>query len=668
MQDDPVPGRDIAEYERALRESRAEADRQQRLYEAILANTPDFAYVIDVQRRFIYANENLLRMWGRTRDEVVGRRFLELGYEPWHADMHEREVDQVIATRRPVRGEVPFTGTFGRRIYDYIFVPVFGADGQVEAVAGTTRDVTDHKGNEEALRRHAALVGSLIDAAPVGIYVLDADMRVRHVNPVALPAFGAFAPDLAGHDVEEMLARLWGREAAEMSVAIFRRTLETGESYVSEEFTGKRLDTGATEYYDWRVERVVLPDGGYGVVCYFRDISAAVEARKAIEESRDALALADARKDEFLATLAHELRNPLAPLSNCLHVLRLRDADDAEARRLHAIMERQVASLVRMTDDLLEVSRITRGKIELRREHADLRDIVEAAIETSRPLIERAGHAFELHVDAERPLPVFADPVRLSQVFANLLNNAAKYTPAGGRIVVEAVREGDTARVSIRDNGIGLTTSMLDRVFDLFAQDEQGRSLAQGGLGIGLTLVRSLVEMHGGSVAAMSEGTGRGSEFSVLLPLQRAAAPGARRDAPPSRSVPLDVLVVDDSRENADSLAELLCADGHRVRVFYDGAGCLAALDERLPDFVLLDLGMPGIDGYATCRLIRERYGDALRVLAVSGWGQARDVEQAMAAGFDGHLVKPVDPAKLAAAMAARAGASAGADASSVDG
>jgi PAS domain S-box-containing protein len=653
LHDEPT-GHDIAAYQRALRESQAETLRQQRLYEAILANTPDLAYVFDLQHRFIYANEGLLRMWGRTREESLGKTCLELGYERWHAEMHDREIDQVVATGRPVRGEVPFAGTFGRRVYDYIFVPVFGADGEVEAVAGTTRDVTEHKRSEEALRHHGALVDSLIESAPVGIYVLDARMRVRHVNSVAHPAFGPFAPDLVDRDLGAMLTALWGREASDMAIGVFRRTLETGEPFVVDEFSGVRLDTGATEYYDWRVERLVLPDGSHGVVCYFRDISAKVEARKAIEESRDALKLADARKDEFLATLAHELRNPLAPLSNCLHILRLRDADDDEGRRLHAVMERQLATLVRMTDDLLEVSRITRGKIELRRAPADLHAILDAALETSRPLIEEASHRLDVRTDAGEALPVFADGVRLSQVFANLLNNAAKYTPPGGTITVEAAREDGHARISVRDSGIGLPPEMLDRVFDLFAQEEHGRKLSQGGLGIGLTLVRRLVEMHGGSVSAISEGLGRGSEFIVQLPLDASTAgpvdadPLARFDGGP-----LDIFVVDDSRENADSLAQMLRMAGHRVRVAYDGPACLDALGSPLPDLVLMDLGMPGLDGYATCRTIRQRHGDALRILAVSGWGQAQDVARALSAGFDGHLVKPVDPRRLVDAMTA---------------
>ena len=505
----------------------------------------------------------------------------------------------------------------------------------------------------DALRDQAADHRGLVDAAPIGIYLVDAQMRIRHVNSMAHPAFGAFAPDLVGRDLHAMLAALWGEEPAGMAIDVFRKTLETGEPFVVDEFTGKRLDTGATEYYDWRVERVRLPDGEYGVACYFRDISPKVEARLAIEENRDALKLADTRKDEFLATLAHELRNPLAPLSNCLHILRLRDSDDADGKRLRAIMERQLAILVRMTDDLLEVSRITRGKIELRRVPCDLRDIIQAALETSRPLIARAHHRLDVRMDPLETLPVVADGVRLSQVFSNLLNNAAKYTPPGGRIEVEVAREDRHVRVSVRDTGIGLPPEMLERVFELFAQEEHGHRLSQGGLGIGLTLVRSLVAMHDGSVAAMSEGLGRGTEFIVQLPLMAAGeTPHMEPVLATFDGEPLDIIVTDDNQENADSLAQMLRLARHHVRVTYDGDACLAAVEEKMPDLVLLDLGMPGLDGFDTCRRIRERYSRDVRVLAVTGWGQARDVAEAAKAGFDGHIVKPVDPAKLAEGMA----------------
>lgn len=630
--------------ESALRATQAAADRQDRLYETILSNSPDLAYIFDLQHRFIYANEQLLRMWGRTREEAIGKNCLELGYEPWHAQMHDREIEQVVATRMPVRGEVPFDGTFGRRMYDYIFVPVFNEHGEVEAVAGTTRDVTDRRSAEDLLRNHSAQVDALLEAAPLGIYLLDSAFRIRHVNPVVRLALG----DAIGRDFIDVVGPVAGAERASELLRLFRDALETGEPHVVREHPAPDHDRGITEYHDWHVHRIVLPDGDFGVVCYVQNVTAQVQARHAIEVSRDTLREEDARKDEFLTTLAHELRNPLGPLSNCLQIMRLRDVDDAEGQRLRGMMERQLGQLVHLVDDLLEVSRITSGKIELRREPVDLRAVISTAVETANPLLERAGHSLEVSIESE-PLLLDADPVRLAQILINLLNNAAKYTPPGGRIEIEAVHEDAQVRISVRDNGIGLPPEMRERIFERFTQSEHSRRHSQGGLGIGLTIVRSLVAMHGGSVAALSEGIGRGSEFVVYLPLiasppLAASPPQAGRLARKRRSV----LVVDDNRENADSLAEFLRCLGHDVRTCYDGAGAVAAVSERLPDVILIDLGMPGMDGFETCRCIRAMNGGTrIHIIAVTGWGQAADVERTTRSGFDAHMVKPVDPGAL---------------------
>ena len=375
-----------------------------------------------------------------------------------------------------------------------------------------------------------------------------------------------------------------------------------------------------------------------------------ITASRRMQES---LMEADRRKDEFLATLAHELRNPLAPLRTCLHVLKMHDADDPQAARLHAMMERQVAHMVRLVDDLLEVSRITRGNIDLRRRPVPLAEVIATAIETSRPLLDQGQHRLE--VDLPPPsLMLCADPMRLSQVFTNLLNNAAKYTPPGGRVVVKAHTEGDQVVVCVSDNGIGLPAEMLVQVFDMFTQSEHSRAHAQGGLGIGLTLVRSLVEQHGGSVEARSEGLGKGSEFLVRLPLLEstsvAAADAVREPAPHHHA--RSVLIADDNHESADSMALFLRLSGHDVRTVYDGRACLEAIEERRPDVVLLDIGMPLLDGYETCRRIRALPGGKqIAVLATTGWGQDADRERSSACGFDAHLVKPVDPGALLARL-----------------
>ncbi|HVQ34058.1 MAG TPA: PAS domain S-box protein [Lysobacter sp.] len=376
-----------------------------------------------------------------------------------------------------------------------------------------------------------------------------------------------------------------------------------------------------------------------------------IERRQTLEDLR----AADRRKDEFLATLAHELRNPLAPLRNCLHILRAMEGDDAQLHKLHGMMERQVSHMVRLVDDLMEVSRITRGEIELRKQRVSLRDVLDSAIETSRPLLEQANHHFHLDVTSE-PLPLDADPMRLAQVFTNLLNNAAKYTPAGGNITLHAHRVGDAAEIRVEDDGIGLAKEMLTQVFDMFTQSEHGRAHSQGGLGIGLTLVRSLVEQHGGTVEARSAGVGQGSTFIVRLPLVGVKVMEDSTADWPVIHEPkgMSIVVADDNHESADSMALFLEMRGHDVRTVYDGRACLEAVKERKPDVVLLDLGMPTLDGFETCQQIRAMPGgDRIAVLATTGWGSEADRQRSAQCGFDAHLVKPVDPALLLARLEA---------------
>lgn len=368
-------------------------------------------------------------------------------------------------------------------------------------------------------------------------------------------------------------------------------------------------------------------------------VTVAYERLRLIHQLRDT----DRRKDEFLATLAHELRNPLAPLRNALHVLRLSGSDGPVAEHIHGMMERQVNHLVRLVDDLLEVSRITRGKVELKKAPVDLATIVRSAVETSQPLIEAGLHRLTVSLP-EEPLRLDADPVRLTQVFANLLNNAAKYMEAGGDIRFTAQRQGAAAVVSIQDTGVGIPAEALPRVFDLFTQVDRSAGRAQGGLGIGLALVRSLVQLHGGGVEALSAGLGQGSEFIVRLPLAEArSAEGAVSQPGPLRSLPR-ILVVDDNHDAADSLGMLLRFLGAETHVVYDGPAALAALQVFQPAVVLLDLGMPGMDGYEVAQQIRQQPRfQAVKLIALTGWGQAEDRRRTRTVGFDHHLTKPAD-------------------------
>ncbi len=370
----------------------------------------------------------------------------------------------------------------------------------------------------------------------------------------------------------------------------------------------------------------------------------------------DGLREADQRKTEFLATLAHELRNPLAPMSTALTLLMRKAHEPAEAMRYYELMGRQIEHMVRLVNDLMEVSRITRGKIELRMEVVALDAVIKDAIELSRPLLDRAGHALEVTL-APQPLVVRGDGVRLTQVFSNLLNNAAKYTAPGGRIAVELRRAGREAVVEVRDNGTGIAAEMLRSIFEMFVQVSGTSKAAQGGLGIGLTLVKSLVELHGGSVEALSEGLGHGATFRVHLPLGRpdGSLRPAGQDAVRSwpAGLPRAVLVVDDNRDAADALGDLLLTLGAAPRVAYSGEGALRMLaDGPLPGLAILDIGMPGMDGCELARRLRAVPALAgLVLVALTGWGQQGDKERIAAAGFDHHLLKPLDLGALIEAL-----------------
>jgi signal transduction histidine kinase/ActR/RegA family two-component response regulator len=403
------------------------------------------------------------------------------------------------------------------------------------------------------------------------------------------------------------------------------------------------------------LSNVTVLDQPVRVVTLVSALRTAVAARIRQYELRDrleSLREADRQKDEFLATLSHELRNPLAPIRNALHILRLAGADADTRARVVDTMERQIGNVIRLVDDLLELSRINEGRIELRKERVSLAAVLRGALESSAPLIEAAGH--ELIVEEPKEMVLLdADPLRLTQVIANLLNNAARYTNPGGTVRLTARREGAEAVISVRDSGIGIPPEMLGRIFDMFVQVEPSPERARQGLGIGLTLVKRLTELHGGRVEARSAGPGEGSEFIVRLPAQAdrrsatpATAPARSPDAErrKSRTPSRRILLVDDHHDSADSLATLLRLLGHDVRVAYDGPAAISTATAWVPDVVLLDLGLPGMDGYATAAALRAIPGvdDAL-LLALTGFGREQDRRHTHEAGFDGHLVKPVD-------------------------
>jgi signal transduction histidine kinase len=411
-----------------------------------------------------------------------------------------------------------------------------------------------------------------------------------------------------------------------------------------------RADDGE---FRWVLDTTQPRFGEHGeLLGYIASVIDITERRTAEEALRES----GRRKDEFLAMLAHELRNPLAPIRNAAQVLRLLGTSGADQLWALGVIERQAQHLTRLVDDLLDVSRITQGKIALRTESVDLATAVQRAIEGSRSTIEERGQRLHASVPSE-PLPVSGDLTRLIQVVGNLLHNASKYTPEGGNIWIEASAESDRAVVRVRDDGIGLPAELIPHVFDLFTQADRSLDRSQGGLGIGLTLVRRLVELHGGEVEARSAGPGRGSEFTVSLPLLgavRAAADGASAPSPGrGRVAGLRILVVEDHADSAEMLAYLLRLEGHDVRIANDGASALALVPAFAAEVVLCDIGLPGMNGYDVAAQLRARADCAgMRLVALSGYGQAEDRRRSKEAGFDFHLTKPVEPDALLALLA----------------
>jgi len=368
-----------------------------------------------------------------------------------------------------------------------------------------------------------------------------------------------------------------------------------------------------------------------------------------LRDTESALLQADRRKDEFLATLGHELRNPLNPIRNAVELLRRKAPVDSESEWAHDVIQRQVLHLSRLIDDLLDVSRITQGKLELKRRIVGVDTVLMGAVESVRPLLDGMGHL--LTIRGGPPLRVNADPVRLGQVFSNLFDNASKYTPRGGRIEVRVEREGEHVAIALRDEGRGIAAEHLPHVFDLFYQ-ASGAGEGPGGLGIGLTLVKRLVELHGGTIEAASDGVGTGSVFTVRLPIERAEEPHPPRETAPQGKI-WRMLVVDDNHDSAESMALLLRSCGHQVDVAFDGESALHAAESFRTEALVLDIGMPRMNGYEVARRLRaEAWGRDLVLVAVTGWGQERDRDRSLTAGFDAHVVKPVDHAALLRQMA----------------
>jgi signal transduction histidine kinase/CheY-like chemotaxis protein len=428
-----------------------------------------------------------------------------------------------------------------------------------------------------------------------------------------------------------------------------RRVLETGETFRQErELVRLEIDGKVEESY-WTSTYLPIRDGAgniEGVLTFDLDVTSVVRADAEREALLAAAEQANRAKDDFIAMLGHELRNPLAPILTATQLLRLRGTD--RTLREVNVIERQAQHLVRLVDDLLDVSRITSGKVTLAKESVEIAEVVASAIETASPIIESARHTLVTEVPKEG-MVVEVDRVRMAQVIANLLTNAAKYTPPGGRIRISAVLEGDHVGIAVDDNGVGISPELLPQVFDLFVQARQTLARSQGGLGLGLTIVRSLVTMHGGNVTAESDGLAKGSRFTVRLPVSKVRARAVTSSSPAKRVAPRRerVLVVDDNADAADMLRVALEALGYRTLVANDGPEALRIAGEMMPDVALLDIGLPVMDGYELAQRMRAQHPD-IDLVAITGYGQDSDVQRSREAGFREHLTKPVDLERLA--------------------
>jgi PAS domain S-box-containing protein len=514
--------------------------------------------------------------------------------------------------------------------------PVFDEAGTLIAGVMAQTDVTDVVRMERALRESEERFRTLADNIDQFAWIADATGAIFWYNRRWF--------DYTGTTPEEMQGWGWRKvhhpDHVDRVVEKLNRCFRAGEPW--EDVFPLRAADGS---YRWFLSRMQpLRDADGRITRWLGTNTDVTEQR----EAQQALREADRRKDEFLATLAHELRNPLAPIRTSVELLRLQGPADEVVRRCRDIIDRQVSDLTRLVDDLLEASRITRGKLDLQKARVALREVLNRAVEAAEPGMTAGQHNFETALP-EQDLWLTADATRLAQVFTNLLNNATRYTPPGGRIRLEAVVDDDAVRVTVRDTGIGIRPEHLPRIFEMFSQVTPALERTGGGLGIGLALARGLVELHGGTISAESPGEGRGSAFTVALP--RCPAPAEPAGSSPSAEQPAAgrrILVVDDNRDAADGLVQILELMGHDVCAAYSGPEALELAERVQPDVMLLDIGLPGLNGYEVAARIRAAdWGSRVILVAQTGWGQRQDKERARAAGFDHHLTKPVDPERL---------------------
>lgn len=642
----------------AVERARAEAGfrRSEHNLTAIIEALPVGIAVARESGRILSANPAGLRMHGI---ESMADLLASLGeydgvFEAFYPDGRPMPLDE-WPWGRVSRGE--FVKDFEvrlrrrddeERIINYSLIPVLGNAPDDRLIVFVMQDFTESRRIRETLERNLAQSQAVFRHMTEGLVIFDRDGNVLDANPAALKIHRASSIDDLPASADSVLSSfepfdLDGRPLPREHWPITR--VLRGETFSDYEIRVRWRNSDHEWISAYGGTPVCDANGGIRLaILTVRDVTAQHDAERTLRE-------ADQRKDVFLATLAHELRNPLAPISGAIGALKAGEPDRSQLPALD-IIERQLQQLARLVDDLLDVSRISRGKVELRRERTLLSRILGQALESSVPHLQSARHELTVSLPDE-PLEIDGDPLRLAQVFLNLLNNAAKYSQPGGRVRLSAAREEGDAVVRVADNGVGIAIADLPRIFEMFVQSRPAAGCQNDGLGIGLSVARSLVEMHGGSIEARSNGEGKGSEFVVRLPLAglSTAAPAQPEPAVPRRcGTPRRILIVDDNHDVGRGLAMFLGVSGHRVEVAHDGLRAIEVAAGFPPDVVLLDIGMPGIDGYETCRRMRaEPWGRDLVIFAFTGWGQDEDQRRTAEAGFDRHLVKPIAPEKLLA-------------------
>src|SRR5688572_26329070 len=630
-------------YENILKVSEI---RYRRLFEAakdgILILDPDTRQITD-------ANPFIAELLGYTREEMIGKEFFEIGL------LKDEKASQAafreLRKKHFIRYDnLPLESKKGQRREVEVVANLYEEDGH-SVIQANIRDITERKQAAYKFEVSESRSRRLFETAQDAILILDADTgKIFDANP--------FIKEMLGYSQEELVGKeLWQiglfRDKSE-SQAAFRKLQAQGyiryEDLPLETKQGQRIEV---EF----VSNIYQVDHRQVIQCNIRDITKRSRLERQTHEQAEALAELHLRKDEFLAMLSHELRNPLSAIFNALHILRLEDTENPIQQKAKIVLERQVGQLAHLIDDLLEVSRVITGRIQLHQELLEMRGIVERAIESARPLINQRNHELSVSLPAE-PIWLQADPTRLEQVVVNLLNNAAKYTDDGGQMRLTAQQEGGEVVLLVRDNGAGIAPELLPRIFDLFTQADRTLDRSQGGLGIGLSLVQKLVELHSGKVSAHSAGLGQGSEFMVRLPTLSTA--GQRIAPAPIERGELStqtarVLVVDDNVDVADMIVMLLQLFGHKAKAAYSGQSALETATEYKPDVVLLDIGMPDMNGYEVAQQLRRQpQTKDVRLIAMTGYGQDSDRQRSQEAGCEHHLVKPVDPQKLQDLLARR--------------